>query len=241
MDSWRIFCPDGSLPPTIVGHRGDPARFPDNTLAGIMSGLASTGAVEVDVRLTADGRLVLSHGLYLRDAEVHRTAWLDLAEVDLGGGHSPCQLDDILALPGCFDLEVKNWPLEEGFDPHGRLALMVASRVRSEDVVTSFYWPDMDLVRSRAPTVATGLLVDAGGSAIEAVRHAVDNGHGLIAAHHTLVDDGLCDVADEEGLAVAAWTVNDVEQARKLSLFGVAAIISDQPTSIRSALQEEAP
>lgn len=219
-----------------MGHRGNPQLHPDNTLAGVMSGLAEVGAVEVDIRLSMDGRLVLSHDGLLGDMDIGASRWDEFADFDLGRGHLPCQLDDVLALGGCLDLEVKNAPWEAGFDPHGRLALLVASRAGPADVVTSFYWPDMDLIRAMAPQVSTGLLVGRDGSAIDALRHAVEAGHRMVAPHHTLVDRELSRAAVDEGVALMAWTVNTSDRAVELSLLDVAAIISDHPALIERAL-----
>ena len=56
--------------PAIVGHRGWPARFPDNTLAGFLAVTAVADAVELDVRRSADGKLVLAHDPILQGLEV---------------------------------------------------------------------------------------------------------------------------------------------------------------------------
>lgn len=220
----------------MVGHRGNPELHPDNTLAGVMSGLTEVGAVEVDVRLSMDGHLVLAHDPFLADLEIGSSRWEHLADIDLGHGHRPCQLDDVLALGGSIALEVKNAPWEVGFDPHGRLALLVASRAGPGDVVIGFHWPDMDLIGATAPQVPTGLLVGRDGSAFDALRHAVEAGHRMVAPHHTLVDRELSKAAAGEGVALMAWTVNGVDRAVELSLLDVAAIISDHPAVIERAL-----
>ncbi|MFE2323940.1 glycerophosphodiester phosphodiesterase [Streptomyces sp. NPDC059385] len=52
---------------TAVGHRGDPYRVRENTLASIRSAFArGADAVEIDVRLTRDGVPVLLHDETLR-------------------------------------------------------------------------------------------------------------------------------------------------------------------------------
>src|SRR5437764_8171860 len=56
------------LPP-VIGHRGAAASAPENTLAGLRRAKAlGCTWVEFDVRLTADGALVLCH-----DARLDRT------------------------------------------------------------------------------------------------------------------------------------------------------------------------
>lgn len=59
--------------PTLVAHRGWPARYPENTLEGFAAA-ATTGArfLECDVQLTADGVPFICHDLSLK-----RTAGLD--------------------------------------------------------------------------------------------------------------------------------------------------------------------
>ncbi len=50
--------------PLIIGHRGASAYAPENTLAafGLAVDLGADG-IELDVQLTADGRLVIIHDL----------------------------------------------------------------------------------------------------------------------------------------------------------------------------------
>ena len=50
------------LRPLVVGHRGARARFPENTLPALRHALAAgADGVEIDVRVSADDVLVLSH------------------------------------------------------------------------------------------------------------------------------------------------------------------------------------
>ena len=94
----------------VVGHRGWPTRFPDNTLSGLLAAADVVDAVEIDVRRSADGKLVLAHDPLLGGLVVSDTPWSTLMELDLGDGHHPILLDEALAaLPGTpVQLEVKN-------------------------------------------------------------------------------------------------------------------------------------
>jgi glycerophosphoryl diester phosphodiesterase len=75
-----------------IGHRGAAARAPDNTLLGIrQAALLGADLVEIDVRLTADGRVVLSHQDHYTDADgrirfVEQSALAELQAIDLGQG-----------------------------------------------------------------------------------------------------------------------------------------------------------
>jgi len=71
----------------VVAHRGWPQRFPENTLASFRAALAlGVDAVELDVRLTKDGRLVVMH-----DADTKRTT-------GIGGRLSERTLDEVKRL-----------------------------------------------------------------------------------------------------------------------------------------------
>jgi glycerophosphoryl diester phosphodiesterase len=76
----RIKAASVTRPCFVAGHRGARGLYPENTLAGFVGALAlGVGALELDVALTADGVVVVSHDPALnpditRDAA---GAWLD--------------------------------------------------------------------------------------------------------------------------------------------------------------------
>lgn len=225
----------------IIGHRGWPTRYPDNVLAGIDAAARVADMVEVDIRITADGILILSHDPRLGDREVHASRWSQLEEVDLGGGHHPLTLTGLLAaFPGFpFNLELKNYPGDPGFDDSNELAYLTADQARPGDLLTCFYWPTIDALRSSHPALRTGLLIDVGGSLGGAVHHAFEVGHRSVVPHWRMALDNPTAVNDavEAGLEVAVWTLNDPKIARDLAAMGVAAIITDDPGELRRALR----
>jgi len=68
------------MPPELIGHRGARGLFPENTVEGFRAALAwGLTAFEIDVGLTSDGVVVLSHDARL-DPDITRApggAWLD--------------------------------------------------------------------------------------------------------------------------------------------------------------------
>lgn len=76
---------------TAVGHRGDPYRVRENTLASIRSAFArGADAVEIDVRLTRDGAAVLLHDetlqrLWGHDVRIDAVTAPQLGELTEGG------------------------------------------------------------------------------------------------------------------------------------------------------------
>lgn len=220
----------------IVGHRGWPTRFPDNTLSGLMAAAEVADSVELDVRRSADGKLALAHDPVLGGLSVPDTPWARLCELDLGGGHHPALLDEAIpALPDTpIQLEVKNWPLDPGFEPDHRLALETAERARPGDVVTSFNPETLAAVRRSYPEVATGLAIPAAFALDEAVKQCLDAGHQTLVPDHSLITEEL-----NVDIDVYPWTVNSVERAQELVEFGVTGIITDDPGLMHDTLRSE--
>ncbi len=220
--------------PKVVGHRGWPARYPDNTLAGFVAASRVAAGVELDVRRSRDGKLVLSHDPDLMGLVVADHPWEALAELDLGGGHRPALLDEVLAaLPDTVvQMEIKNLPGQPGFEPDHRLALEAAARARPGDMVTSFNPETLLAVRRNFPGVPTGLAVEAWVDFEVALDACVEAGHRALVPAHTLVVD-----TPDMGVEVYPWTVNDPERGGELVDLGVSAIITDDPGLMAQTLE----
>ncbi len=219
-------------------HRGLRLSYPDNTLEGVTAAALVADFVELDVRRTADGRMILSHDPTFGEVLVHESHWEALRLIDLGDGCHPALLDEVLeALPAFpLDIEIKNSPLQPGFDAEGEFAVSVARLARPFDVVTCFFWPTMDTVKAALPHVRTGLLVDEGGSVADAMGAAVAGRHEVIAPHFSLLagaEGHLIELAHDAVLEVVTWTVNDSAIAGRLAAAGIDGIISDDPVRIQ--------
>ncbi|HEX6286515.1 MAG TPA: glycerophosphodiester phosphodiesterase, partial [Acidimicrobiia bacterium] len=176
-------------PVAIVGHRGWPVRYPDNTLSGLMAACEVADLVEIDVRRSGDGKLVLSHDPEIQGHVVSATTWSVLSEIDLGDMHHPALLDEALAaLPDTpVQLEIKNLPFEPGYEPDHRLALEAAERSRPGDIVTGFNPETILAVRRSFPDVLTGLAIAGGISLDEVVALCLDVGHHALVPDHSLL------------------------------------------------------
>ena len=92
--------------PLIIGHRGASADRAENTLAAFMeAGEQGADGVELDVRLTADQHLVLSHDRALSDGtRIDRTSAAALRQL-VPLADLPAALE---AAPGIVNVEVKS-------------------------------------------------------------------------------------------------------------------------------------
>lgn len=218
----------------ILGHRGDPASYPDNSLLGIESATAVCDGAEVDFRRCGSGELVLAHDPDVDGRVIAETSLEPLQTLGL------VTAEELFArnFDADLDLEVKNWPFDPGFEPDFGIGMEVAASARERDIVTSFHWPTMDAIRSSFPNVTTGLLFEGPVAWDAAVAHASESGHAVIAPHHSLVRPELVDRAHAGGLAVATWTADERSEISRLVKSGVDTIITNQPAVVVAWIQK---
>jgi glycerophosphoryl diester phosphodiesterase len=225
----------------VIAHRGASHVHPENTLAAFR-GAIDQGAdgVELDVRRSVDGALVLSHDDTLPDGRVV----VETAAADL-----PLDLPELApALEVCaplsvVNIEIKNWPDDKDFDPSEQLAADVVALLEARDelddrryLISCFHLPTIDRVHELAPTLPTAWLlglIEGPGSLIE---RAAAHGHVAIHPHHAFVTDELVRLAHEAGLAVNTWTCDDPDRIRWLADHGVDAVVTNEPDTALRAL-----
>ena len=230
-----------SIRTAVQAHRGSPdpaSGIRENTL-GAFDRARALGAdgVELDVRLTADGGLVVHHDL----AVAGMGAIFELATAQLPA-YIPLLADALEACAGMLvNIEIKNQPHEAGFDPTDRVAsdvvALVASMGRTESVVISSFWSgSLSAVRSAGSTVSTGLLVVSSFDPMASIAAAADLGCTAVHLPVVLVDRATVAAAHAAGLAVAAWTVTDEETLASTVHAGVDTVITDDVATARWAI-----
>lgn len=228
------------MKPQVIGHRGASAHAAENTLAAFRLAVAQgADGVEIDVRRSADGALVLHHDANLSDGRlVGATLRSDLPP-------SVPTLGEVLAAgPWFVNIELKNDPEEPGYDADGRLVRDVVAEVEAHGaggrvLLSSFDWETVCRVRAVAPELAVGWLVWTGteGAPAAWVARARDAGMQAINPQDALVDAELVAAAHGAGLAVNVWTVDDPHRLRALACLGVDAVITNDPAVALAALR----
>jgi glycerophosphoryl diester phosphodiesterase len=227
----------------VLAHRGARRQAPENTLAAFARAVAlGADGVELDVRRSADGGLVVRH-----DAGGPAGVW---AELTLEAIRAAVPDVPVLAeaLDSCrgrlVNVEIKNSRLDPDWDPARTLAdavvALVGQRGHADEVlVSSFDLDSIDRVRALDPGVPTALLTYLG-DPIAALATAAERGH---AALHPNVDQlagqmgaEVAARAHERDLEVNVWTVNDPDEIRRLAAAGVDGICTDVPDVALSAL-----
>ncbi|MFT6599707.1 MAG: glycerophosphoryl diester phosphodiesterase [Alloalcanivorax sp.] len=241
--------------PTIVGHRGARGEAPENTAAGFQVALeAGVTEIELDVRLSRDGHLIVVH-----DANVTRTTGergkahhytLSQLEVldarrNTPGWHSPLgipSLREVVDLCGPsmrFQFEVK------GADrailhrlAHQLVDFINQRQMNDRVVVTSSHTGFLRMLGTMTAHIERGYVAEYRYQ--QPTRRAVALGCTWLMPRHTLVTPALMRRARRRNLKVSTWTVNDLTRAERMVELGVDGIITDFPTSFIAHFEKRA-
>jgi glycerophosphoryl diester phosphodiesterase len=239
--------------PVVVAHRGASAQYPENTLESFQGAIdAGADAVELDVRMTADGVPVILHDLDVSNTTdgtgfVHELTLAEVKALDASNGRGPrvavptlAEALDLLSGRVGVNIEVKNLPGEPAFDsPREAAAEAVVRRLQDRPfvgqvLVCSFNWLSIERVREMDGRIATGFLTTAMMEPSAALTYVRANGHqfvlpqapALFAAGREFVD-----AAHAAGIHVGTWTVDDAEAIAQLFEMGVDAVATNDPRS----------
>ena len=227
----RLLRGDGPL--IRVGHRGAAHLASENTLRSFEVAIEhGVDAIEFDVLALAGGPLVLGHSL---------------AEL----GSDPATLDDALgfftahevALHVDLKLTTRLEELAAALDRYGLVG---------RAVVSSFHRPSLHTIAGYAPQLPIGFTYPEDRYGVSkrrgmkpairlgtlALRRAVvariepmiaRAGARALMLQHAVVSPAAVARAHAAGVAVWAWTVDDVDELARLEAAGVDAVISNDP------------
>lgn len=228
--------------PAILAHRGGwpPSAEPvphtwENTLAAFAAARsAGADGVELDVRVTADGVVVVHHdaelvGIGPLDAVAYRQlpAWVPTLAAAI----------DLLGPAALVDVEVKAPPPGSAADVADVAeatvsALPIRPTGAAPWLVTSFWPPALEAARAAAEVqgradLATGLLLPAALEAEAFVDAAARAGCTVLLPVTPQVTAAVVAHAADAGLAVCPWVVNGTQALAAVVDCGVAAVITD--------------
>lgn len=213
-----------------LGHRGAAGRLPENTMPGFHKALElGADGFELDVRITADARLVVVHSPVVGGHAVLSSAYADIK--DLSENCEIPLLEEVLATFGrraYIDIELKT----PGTEPCA-VALIEKYCDWSRTVLSSFHPQTLIKARQLAPDLELGFIYNR--TQDEETRHncPVD----VIIPQFRLASRDLIADAHAAGLKVFAWTVNDPCEASRLMDLGIDGLISDYPEMVAKLVE----
>ncbi|PJJ99456.1 glycerophosphodiester phosphodiesterase [Lysobacteraceae bacterium NML91-0213] len=225
---------------TVTAHRGASTLAPENTLAAFQAAIdAGADAIEFDVRLSADGQVVVFH-----DSDFRRVAddpraveSLPLAamrDIDIGSWFDPAFSAERIATLGEALLFIDRRALalvELKPDARNAAALLdatlreVARGGWTDAVVLASLSPDLvRAAREAAPDVQLALFANA---ALPGTARRTD--FDMLGLNHLQVGTATVADARRRGYLLQAWTVNDPERMARYIDLGVDDISTDLP------------
>jgi glycerophosphoryl diester phosphodiesterase len=190
---------------------------PENTIASFQKALdLGCDEIETDVWLTDDGRLVISHD-----------------RPQQNGGLS---LDEVLDFCGdrmAVNVELKAEASEaRARETGGRVATHLARRAGVEAYVSSFWWPALEGARAAAPGIRRAFLFEASPDRRALLESASRSELWALHPNRVFVTPELVQAAQDAGLRVQAWTVNDPREIAEMRSWSVDGIMSDFPERV---------
>jgi len=225
----------------VFAHRGAHLNERENTLGAFRQAvILGVDGVELDVRQTLDGVLVVHHDPAIDSLALAHTRAKDLPD------YVPTLEEAMDALTGVtVNVEIKNSkdPREPVYDETGAFVRQVVDFLQGAEVASSVIISCFDLrtcaqVRDYDATMRVGWLiwdVEVESALIEA--HVL--GLNALNPHFTLVTPATQHRASELGLELNVWTVNADEDITTMAAMGVASIITDQPARALSLVANQ--
>jgi len=228
------------LMPRVIGHRGFPRRYPENTIASFLGALLhGAHGVELDVRMSKD-----NHPIVIHDENLERVAGLsirvneatlrELKQIHLGMAQTIPTLEEVLdAIPQTHEVFVEIKELSAATPSYN----VVAEKGWLRNVIfISFNEEVLRRIRSLDKDARLGINIDSVEKAKRALVLARELGletiNPPVEAIGVVGLQGLGNYLSEVkqlALKTVLWTVNDVEIVNKLR-DKLDYIITDDPT-----------
>jgi glycerophosphoryl diester phosphodiesterase len=232
--------------PVIFAHRGASAHAPENTLAAFELALAQQAdAIELDAKLSADGQVVVIHDATLDRTTDGRGRVMDLTfsqlrALDAGSffseqfrGEKIPALEEVFEAVGkrtFINVELTNYATPGDGLVESVCELVKKCGMQQRVLFSSFLALNLSKARAYLPDVPRGLL------ALKGFPGAWARSFGSAFGRYQALHPHLTDVSRQQvqrvhrlNRRIHIWTVNAVEDMRRLFRWGVDGIFTDDP------------
>ncbi|BCD68516.1 glycerophosphodiester phosphodiesterase [Nitratiruptor sp. YY09-18] len=227
----------------VIAHRGGGLEAPENTIKGIKHAIRiKADIVEVDIRSTKDGELILLH-----DSDFDRVAGIakEAKELEFSYIKENILIEDSEPVATLVEaLEVARGKIAmflEIKEPEicQKVVELVQEQQMQQNVcIISFYEEVMSEVKRLDSTIATGLVYSYPPGKIPEAKQL---GCALVLPHYRIATAKANKFAHHIHLKVGVWTVNEEDLALAMYERGADFVASDYPKmllKLRKKLQE---
>lgn len=224
----------------LIGHRGYPALYPENTILSFQKAFESgCNGIELDLRITKDNKVVVIH-----DKTLDRTTngkglvkdytLKELRTLDAGKGEKIPELSEVLKV---FNKELLLLEIKDSLEDSLRLCRETLKLVDGEKdleriIFVSFDLDSLKTIRKMRPEAKTGLIFSKVWPPIDA-PYFLPMYINAICPRRDRVDVNTASFALHNRLALYVWTIDTEEEVKKMLKYGVTGIVSNDPGRIR--------
>ena len=228
--------------PLVIAHRGASGQRPENTLPAYELAVAQgADMIEIDLHRTRDAAVVITHDENLAGlggrGEIADASLAEVRALDAGGGERIPLLGEVLDRFGpriAFNLEFKRGVRAEYPQVEAEaLAAVVSRGILARTLFSSFYDPVLARLRALSAAARIALLLSPQ-DAERPLERAHRVGAEAINPWRGMVSRELLEAAHAEGLAVYVFTVDEVDEMKRLLALGVDGLFTNFPERMRA-------
>lgn len=228
-----------SSQPLILAHRGARLEAPENTLLAFdLAKQMGAHGVELDILLSKDGQLVVTHNedlslLTPQRGYISQFTLEKLKQIDFGKAEKIPTLAEVFDLLGnqfLINVEIKGQNLFADGREQKLFRLIQDFKMEENVVVSSFNIFALQRMRKVAPHIKRGYLFYERQDPLSK-RGGFDSLIKPYSYHpsRVLAQKPLLERLKQKKSKIWVWTVNEVDEAQRLVEEGVEGIITDDP------------
>jgi glycerophosphoryl diester phosphodiesterase len=227
----------------VIAHRGTRAKEPENTIRGIKRAFTCRAdAVEIDVRLSKDGKVMVIHDETLERTtngvgSVREKRSAELKLLDAGKGEEIPILSEVLSLSKGFGIELVVEMKEEGIEERVMREIEDLGMDEEEVTISSFFHPSLLKIKELEPKIKTGVIISS--LPVFPVNLARDANANVIFPKYPRLNGELVEKAHKNGIDVYPWVINRKKDLEKVIELGVDGIVTDDPCLIRRLIKDK--
>ena len=210
----------------IIGHRGLPHIYRENSITSLNKAFEYCEYVETDVRITADNNLILFH-----DPDINGHFINELSTEEILHKLNDIEKDELILssrdqIEGKVNFEIKTNSLEK--TQIDILFQKMLSILSPEDIITSFNWKAIQDFKELF-TCHYGIILDQEDALFQAKSLSIHDEHLFFMVERALLDSRNFDLPFQK---TGVWTVNDEKDFQHFMELGVFGVITDIPDTM---------
>lgn len=235
---------------TFIAHRGASHLAPENTVAAAnLAWELGADAVEVDIRLSKDNRLIVIHDKDTKrtcsekkNHEIAKTPSMLLRDLDAGirkgeefeGEKIPYLSEIIETIPEGKTLVVE---IKCSKDVMPALKRSVEKSKKQKQIVfICFNWQTILAAHETFPENKCYWLSGSKSNLKKRIQEASEVGLTGVNLNYSIIDEGVVALAKDNKLEVLSWTVDNPKEAKRLTEIGVTGITTNRPKWLKEEM-----